>query len=60
MSNINTHTYTCNTCGSTKEIYILPNENPEELEGCVCDRSIDKMKFSEEKILEKLIKKSNK
>lgn len=39
------YTHTCKTCGSEKEIVLMPNENPEDLEGCVCDRTVDKIKF---------------
>lgn len=39
------HTHTCKTCGTEKEIVLMPNESPEDLEGCVCNRTVDKIKF---------------
>ncbi len=54
MNDINLHTHTCTTCGSSKEIYLLPNEKPEDLKGCVCDRTTEKLKFSDEDLLKKI------
>ncbi len=58
---MNTYTHTCNTCGDSKEIYLMPNESPEDLDGCVCDRTVDKMskKMSADSLLKNLHKQEN-
>lgn len=35
--------HTCNNCGNEKEIYLKPEEKAEDLEGCVCDRTVGKL-----------------
>lgn len=40
---MNTHIHICDTCGDAKEIYILPEEKPEDLSGCVCSREVKKI-----------------
>ena len=37
--------HTCTTCGDEKEIVLHDGERPEDLEGCVCDRTVEKVKF---------------
>lgn len=32
--------HTCSNCGQEKEIFIKPDENPEDIQGCVCDRTV--------------------
>lgn len=32
--------HTCSNCGQEKEIYLKPDERKEDLEGCVCDRTV--------------------
>lgn len=54
MNNYTPYTHTCSTCGSTKDIYLMPDEKPEDLTGCVCDRTIDKHKFSDNDLLKKI------
>lgn len=56
-----TYTHTCNTCGDTKEIYLLPEEKPEDLSGCVCDRTVKKTSktMSPESLLKNLHKQDN-
>lgn len=39
------YNHTCSTCGDEKEIFLNPGEKPEDLDGCVCDRTVDKVKF---------------
>lgn len=58
---MNTYTHTCNTCGDTKEIYLHPDEKPEDLEGCVCDRTVEKMskKMSADTLLRNISKRDN-
>ncbi|MDX9790224.1 MAG: hypothetical protein WC313_04410 [Candidatus Kapaibacterium sp.] len=56
-----TFTHTCTTCGDTKEIYLKPDEKPEDLSGCVCGRTVEKMskKLSPDALLKNLHKSDN-
>lgn len=56
-----TYTHTCNTCGDSKEIYLLPDEKPEDLSGCVCDRTVEKKSktMSADSLLKNLYKHEN-
>lgn len=51
------YTHTCNSCGTEKEIILMPNEKPEDLDGCVCNRTVDKVKFVDANSLMNSIKK---
>lgn len=54
MQNLKIHTHTCNTCGTTKDVYLNHDETPDDLHGCVCDRTVDKIKFSDKDLLTKI------
>lgn len=56
-----TYIHTCQNCGDTKEIYLLPDEKPEDLSGCVCDRTVEKKskKISDDSLLKKFAKFEN-
>ncbi|MDT3739619.1 MAG: hypothetical protein RO257_08975 [Candidatus Kapabacteria bacterium] len=56
-----TYIHTCNTCGDAKEIYLLPDEKPEDLSGCVCDRTVSKVRktMSADSLLKNLRKNEN-
>jgi DNA replicative helicase MCM subunit Mcm2 (Cdc46/Mcm family) len=36
--------HTCNNCGQEKEIYVKPEENIDNIKGCVCNRTVEKPK----------------
>jgi hypothetical protein len=58
---MNTYTHTCTTCGDSKEIYLLPDEKPEDLSGCVCDRTVEKRskKMSPDMLLRNIKQQEN-
>ncbi len=56
MQNFKIHTHTCNTCGTTKDVYLSHDETPEDLHGCVCDRTVSKVKFSDNDLMLKVKK----
>lgn len=52
---MNTHIHICDTCGDAKEIYLLPNEKAEELDGCVCSRDVKKIGRHDESSLLRML-----
>lgn len=51
-----TYLHTCSNCGDEKEIVLKENETPEDLNGCVCDRTVDKVMFSAEDLMRNISK----
>lgn len=51
---MNTHTHTCQTCGDTKIIVLQPHEKPEDLEGCVCDRTVERHRIKDSDLMSKV------
>lgn len=43
MQELQLHKHTCSTCGDEKEVLLAPEENVEDLEGCVCDKTPERM-----------------
>ena len=51
-----THTHICQTCGDTKIVVLEPHEKPEDLQGCVCDRTVERHRFKDNDLMAKIPK----